>query len=200
MDIIHELSLIINIIEEQHAFTYMQGKRLNFSFGNLQSQGSFREQAVSSINRFKALRDRAGIAKSSTESLLDIKMKQENLEQATNIRKLADQADQRARESERAQTMLFVFTMVTIIFTPLSFVAAFFAIPSREFPLDGDDISWSKAQIGWGLAGTPVGISEIATLILVGMLSGSLMTSSNMFSWISWQRLRGGRQGDVERN
>jgi hypothetical protein len=50
-------------------------------------------------------------------------MKQENLEQATNIRELAgnisslvEEADKRARESERAQTMLFVFTMVTIIF------------------------------------------------------------------------------------
>jgi hypothetical protein len=65
MDIIHELSLIINIIEEQQNFTFAQAKRLNFSFGTLPVIGSFREQVVSSMNRFKALRDRAGIAKSS---------------------------------------------------------------------------------------------------------------------------------------
>ncbi|CAH0055544.1 unnamed protein product [Clonostachys solani] len=183
MDIIHELSLIINIIEEQQDFTFAQAKRLNFSFGTLSEVGSFREQVVSSMSRFKALRDRAGIAKSSTESLLDIKMKQENLEQATNIRKLTGnisslvaEADQRARESERAQTMLFVFTIVTVIFTPLSFVAAFFAIPSREFPQIGEGISWSKAQIGWGLAdiaGTSTGISEQYVLMdLMAALAG----------------------------
>ncbi|RSL62607.1 hypothetical protein CEP54_005580 [Fusarium duplospermum] len=73
--------------------------------------------------------------------------------QKTN-KKLKDKADKQSR-------YLFAFTVVTVIFAPLSFVTSFFAIPSRDFPQDGG-ISWSQSQIGGGLA-----ISLLLTIVLV---------------------------------
>ncbi|KAK6582108.1 hypothetical protein PZA11_005805 [Diplocarpon coronariae] len=66
------------------------------------------------------------IYKSITD-MLDLKQKHANAFEARFAR------DQAAGTARQSQTIM-VFTIVTIVFLPLSFIAAFFAINIREFP------------------------------------------------------------------
>jgi hypothetical protein len=70
------------------------------------------------------------IYKSITD-MLDLKQKHANAFEARFAR------DQAAGTARQSQTIM-VFTIVTIVFLPLSFIAAFFAINIREFPRAGD--------------------------------------------------------------
>jgi len=63
----------------------------------------------------------------SITDLLDLKQKHANAFEARFAR------DQAAGTARQSQTIM-VFTIVTIIFLPLSFIAAFFTINIREFP------------------------------------------------------------------
>ncbi|KAL4761092.1 uncharacterized protein BDW70DRAFT_168156 [Aspergillus foveolatus] len=65
--------------------------------------------------------------------LLDLKQKHANLQEARSSRR---QADDTAKQGDT----LLVFTLVTIIFLPLSFMAAFFAIDIVEFPKQPDGL------------------------------------------------------------
>ncbi|KAF1986249.1 hypothetical protein K402DRAFT_421458 [Aulographum hederae CBS 113979] len=73
------------------------------------------------------------------QQLLDLKQIQGSL-------KYAAEADNRDRESERQSQLLFIITVITVIFTPLNFIAALFAIPTAQYPHDGDDVSWTLWQ------------------------------------------------------
>ena len=64
---------------------------------------------------------------SSIRDLLDLKQKHAN---AIEARYAREQADGASRQSKT----LMVFTIVTVIFLPLSFIAAFFAINMDELP------------------------------------------------------------------
>ncbi|KAL5002927.1 hypothetical protein BDV10DRAFT_87244 [Aspergillus recurvatus] len=65
--------------------------------------------------------------------LLDLKQKHANVQEARSSRR---QADDTAKQGDT----LLVFTLVTIIFLPLSFMAAFFAIDIVEFPKQPDGL------------------------------------------------------------
>lgn len=65
----------------------------------------------------------------SITNLLDLKQKHANAFEARFAR------DQAAGTARQSQTIM-VFTIVTIIFLPLSFIASFFTINIREFPQD----------------------------------------------------------------
>jgi Mg2+ and Co2+ transporter CorA len=91
------------------------------------------------------------IYKSITD-LLDLKQKHANAFEARFAR------DQAAGTARQSQTIM-VFTIVTIIFLPLSFISSFFAINIEQFPHrpGGDEpslqLSWvSKYMFGIGLA------------------------------------------------
>ncbi|PBP25883.1 ankyrin repeat and protein kinase domain containing protein 1 [Diplocarpon rosae] len=89
------------------------------------------------------------IYKSITD-MLDLKQKHANAFEARFTR------DQAAGTARQSQTIM-VFTIVTIIFLPLSFIAAFFAINIREFPRSGAGPSLplgyvSKYMFGIGFA------------------------------------------------
>ncbi|RDL32991.1 Ankyrin repeat-containing protein [Venustampulla echinocandica] len=86
----------------------------------------------------------------SVTDMLDLKQKHANAFEARFAR---DQATSTARQSQT----IMVFTIVTIIFLPVSFIASFFTVPIREFP-KGDNgpslpLSYvSKYMFGIGLA------------------------------------------------
>jgi Mg2+ and Co2+ transporter CorA len=67
----------------------------------------------------------------SVTDLLDLKQKHANAIEARYAREQTDAT------SRQGQTFM-VFTTVTVIFLPLSFIAAFFAIDIRELPHTGD--------------------------------------------------------------
>jgi len=70
---------------------------------------------------------------------------------ARHMKLLADKAEQRALEGEFQSSLLFIFTIVTIIFTPMSFIASLYAIPSAEFPQQDGNTSWSITRISVGM-------------------------------------------------
>lgn len=88
---------------------------------------------------------------SNLTNLLDLKQKHANAFEARFAR------DQAAGTARQGQTIM-VFTLVTIIFLPMSFMAAFFAINIKEFPRASDGSEQlslgyvSKYMFGIGLA------------------------------------------------
>ncbi|KAL7960284.1 hypothetical protein V8C34DRAFT_67533 [Trichoderma compactum] len=66
-------------------------------------------------------------------SLVDLKQKQNNIIDTRTARIQAVQSHLMTVEAGKQSKTLMVFTIVTIIFLPLSFIAAFFAIPTKEF-------------------------------------------------------------------
>lgn len=92
------------------------------------------------------------IYKSITD-LLDLKQKHANAFEARFAR---DQAAGTARQSQ----VIMVFTVVTIVFLPLSFIAAFFSINVREFPQgDGGEPSLPLSYVGKYMFGIGLAIS-----------------------------------------
>ncbi|CAI4219265.1 unnamed protein product [Parascedosporium putredinis] len=66
------------------------------------------------------LRVEAEVVEQSLRTLLDLKQKQGNLNEARDTRKLADNAEQRALEGERQSQMIFIFTVVTVIYVMIA--------------------------------------------------------------------------------
>ncbi|KAI2784400.1 hypothetical protein F4815DRAFT_441468 [Daldinia loculata] len=85
----------------------------------------------------------------SLKNLLDLKQKQGNLNEARDTRWLVNEEHKRQEAGERQNRLLFVFTIVTVVFTPVSFATSFLAIPSWDFPQNnsGDAIGWRWWQI-----------------------------------------------------
>ncbi|KAI0592859.1 hypothetical protein F4775DRAFT_60436 [Biscogniauxia sp. FL1348] len=69
-------------------------------------------------------------------SLLDLKQKQATIAEALSTVSYAKQEAEQAEESTRQGRTLMLFTVVTILFLPLSFMAAFFAINIDVFPVN----------------------------------------------------------------
>ncbi|XXG97478.1 hypothetical protein Hte_003780 [Hypoxylon texense] len=158
-DIRDELKMIQRVMEDQETvlkkFLGPEGDRFNLDvLPNLE----FRRKKA------ERLSSEAESVENSLKSLLDLKQKQGNLNEARDTRKLADEAEKRALAGETQSRLLFVFTIITVIYTPLGFTSAFFAIPSSDFPResDGDDISWRWWHIFLGSV-----IAEILTLVVV---------------------------------
>lgn len=101
------------------------------------------------LAEIKRMTDLAEVIETSLLNLLDLKQKQANAFEARFAR---DQAAGTVRQGQ----IIMVFTMVTIIFLPMSFVAAFFEIPIAEFSRNGSGelrLGYvSKYTFGIGLA------------------------------------------------
>jgi Mg2+ and Co2+ transporter CorA len=140
-DIQDELGILLQIVDDQQGVH----KDIRATFGPLlnvdggphraRSSGILEEQCVL-LDQQKAeidnmLKQVKSTYKSITD-LLDLKQKQANVFEARAARKLAV-------ETARAGGTLMVFTIVTVIFLPLSFLAAFFAIILEGLPYNAND-------------------------------------------------------------
>ncbi|KAI0183369.1 hypothetical protein EV127DRAFT_447236 [Xylaria flabelliformis] len=74
----------------------------------------------------------------SLRSLLDLKQKQASISEALASVSYAKKSVEQAEETARQGRTLTLFTVVTIVFLPLSFLAAFFAINIDVFPVDAN--------------------------------------------------------------
>jgi hypothetical protein len=83
------------------------------------------------IKDLERMRGQATSVEGSLTHLLDLKQKHANAFEARFAR------DQAQLTAKQGQTIL-VFTIVTIVFLPMSFIAAFFAINIKEFPRTSD--------------------------------------------------------------
>ncbi|KAL6817095.1 hypothetical protein J3E69DRAFT_374933 [Trichoderma sp. SZMC 28015] len=84
-------------------------------------------------NQIKEMLKRAKTTNDALSSLVDLKQKQNNIIDTRTARIQAEQSHLMTVEAGKQSTTLMVFTIVTIVFLPLSFIAAFFAIPAKEF-------------------------------------------------------------------
>ncbi|RSL77932.1 hypothetical protein CEP51_008647 [Fusarium floridanum] len=111
------------------------------------------------LEKMKSLHESSQAIQTSSKTLL-----KSNNTLLTNIGNLQKSNRELQDKADKQSGYLFAFTMVTVIFAPLSFVASFFAIPSHDFPQDGG-VSWSQGQIGGGLA-----ISLAVTIVLAVLI------------------------------
>jgi ankyrin repeat protein/Mg2+ and Co2+ transporter CorA len=134
-DIRDELNMITKVLEDQRAVLPDLELSITDIYheehkGQRELKRRFREQLktidvhLKDIERMDKQAER--IYKSITD-LLDLKQKHANAFEARFAR------DQAAGTARQSQTVM-VFTIVTIVFLPLSFIAAFFTINIREFP------------------------------------------------------------------
>ncbi len=157
-DIRDELNMIAKVLEDQlHVLPDLQEAICDIYLDENRAQSEvkkrFRDQIkavevhLKDIDRMDRQAER--IYNSITD-MLDLKQKHANAFEARFAR------DQAAGTARQSQTIM-VFTIVTIVFLPLSFIAAFFAINIREFPRadGGTDIPLayvSKYMFGIGFA------------------------------------------------
>ncbi|KAG0645497.1 Ankyrin-2 [Hyphodiscus hymeniophilus] len=123
---------------------------------------------------------------SSITDMLDLKQKHANAFEARFAR------DQAAGTARQSQTIM-VFTIVTIVFLPLSFIAAFFTINIEEFPkIDGSDslpLKYvSKYMFGIGFA---ISIPLIIVALLLDDFGGFVREARRRFA----RRTMKGKEG-----
>ncbi|PTB54059.1 hypothetical protein M431DRAFT_145036 [Trichoderma harzianum CBS 226.95] len=116
-------------------------------------------------NQIQEMLKRAKNTNKALSSLVDMKQKQSNV---IATRDTPIQGEQlhlmtvMTQEGGNQSKALMVFTIVTIIFQPLSFIAAFFAIPTKEFGSDNLTLSFvSKITF-------PVSTAISVLIIIIG--------------------------------
>ncbi|KAJ4233189.1 hypothetical protein NW759_001970 [Fusarium solani] len=111
---------------------------------HLKSSQDLLENNQEVLESIKTLQEGSQAIQKSSEALLG-----SNTELLKSIDNLQKSSKALQDKADKQSGYLFAFTMVTVIFAPLSFVASFLAIPSHDFPQDGG-VSWSQGQIGGG--------------------------------------------------
>ncbi|TVY89087.1 Ankyrin [Lachnellula willkommii] len=123
--------------------------------------------------------------------MLDLKQKHANAFEARFAR---DQATSTARQSQT----IMVFTIVTIVFLPMSFIAAFFTINIQEFPNGGNNLPLayvSKYMFGIGLS---ISIPMIFIAFYLDDIGGLLKNSRNRLKHWRWKKKTRQEFGDGE--
>ncbi|KAH8680283.1 hypothetical protein BGZ61DRAFT_520125 [Ilyonectria robusta] len=128
------------------------------------------------ISKVKSLFADASSVENSLNHLLDLKQKQGNLMVARDTRSLANEADNRAKASAWQSRLLFIFTFITVIFTPISFACTFLAVPVREFPRgSGEEVAWRWFQVfAAGLVTEAIKCLVVATWLVPEWSSSSI--------------------------
>jgi Mg2+ and Co2+ transporter CorA len=175
--VLPELEMIIaDIYREQHRSQQSVKKPLREQLRNI-------EMRVKEIERMDKQAERVYM---SVIDLLDLKQKQDA--NAFEGRMARNQAESTARQSQ----IIMVFTIVTIIFLPLNFIAAVFAINIREFPRDPNQdgslpLAYvSKYTFGIGFA---VSVPMIAIALSLDGITKSFSEMKRVWSE-RWSRRR----------
>lgn len=101
----------------------------------------------------------------SITDMLDLKQKHANAFEARFAR------DQAAGTARQTQTII-LFTIVTIIFLPLSFIASFFAIPVTQYPHDDGNLSLPLGYVSRYTFG--VGFAISIPLVVIALNLGDI--------------------------
>ncbi|OXV11500.1 hypothetical protein Egran_00739 [Elaphomyces granulatus] len=173
-DIRDELNMIHNVLEQQKQVLFdLQESICEIHLGEHRSQQEikkrFREQQrvidmhVKDLDRMDKQTEQIYV---SITDLLDLKQKHANAFEARFAR------DQAAGTARQGKTIM-MFTIVTIVFLPLSFMTSLFAINIREFPRASDgspDLHFSfVAQYTFGI-GFAISIPLIIIALSVGFI------------------------------
>ncbi|RYC55422.1 hypothetical protein CHU98_g10785 [Xylaria longipes] len=159
-DIGDELKMIERVLQDQATVLaqYRTSRNDSLPQEEMNRLDTLDQDLDSRIYKVQRLARDAFAVETSLNHLLDLKQKQANFNEARDTRKLANEADNRARAGEEQNQLLFVFTMITVVFTPLSFVTSFLAVPSQDFPQNdaAGGVSWRWWQVFAGSLVTEV--------------------------------------------
>lgn len=187
-DIEEELSILTTVLQQQRGVLQDMGqalKELSSAHGGTKHDmpkklGQQRRLVDQHLLDTERMRKQATRVNESLTQVLDLKQKHAN---ALEARFARDQAQDTARQGQT----IMIFTIVTIIFLPMSFMAAFFAINIIEFPHDpayggsGLHLGYvAKYLFGIGLG---VSVPLIAIAFILTDVRGW------MWSFRSWLRL-----------
>ncbi|KAH8810868.1 hypothetical protein F5884DRAFT_261802 [Xylogone sp. PMI_703] len=162
-DIRDELSILQNICEEQQNILQKLFNLISRPPSET-SQHIERDSVLSyykgqsgidlRIERIRKLQTDATTAYDSINHLLDLKQKDANIYEAVESRKQAEQthvqAEQtriQAEQTTKQGRTILVFTIVTIVFLPMSFLSSIFALNVRSFPHQNGDLSYPSKWI-----------------------------------------------------
>ncbi|KAL8712195.1 MAG: hypothetical protein Q9220_003629 [cf. Caloplaca sp. 1 TL-2023] len=119
----------------------------------------------------------------SLTHLLDLKQKHANAFEARFAR------DQAAFTGRQGQTIM-VFTLVTIVFLPMSFIAAVFAIPVRDFPHQDGTPSIPFSYVSKIMFGVGLGISIPLIALAFAVDNLGVLIKDTIRSLIFWKEPR----------
>lgn len=125
-DIEDELSTIIKLLDQQDGVIKSMMK-----YFDLNGCGKmFLDTAQLRIDEYRSqlgeMKENSHLAQKAVETLLDLKQKQANVDEAKMARWQAEETQNQSRS-------LMVFTIFTVIFLPLSFFTSLFGINAREW-------------------------------------------------------------------
>ncbi|KAK1249258.1 hypothetical protein MKX07_002774 [Trichoderma sp. CBMAI-0711] len=131
------------------------------------------------IKQIRRMNERAKNTNVALSTLVDLKQKQNNMIDARTARLQAEQSHLMTLEAEKQGRTLMVFTIVTIVFLPLSFIAAFFAIPTKEFDNNSLTLGYvSKITF-------PLSAAISLVFIAIGFLASKWTTEKVKNKWNS---------------
>ncbi|RYP50349.1 hypothetical protein DL768_004114 [Monosporascus sp. mg162] len=131
------------------------------------------------------------------KQLLDFKQQQANSLETRFSRKLAQQG-------QKQNSIMLVFTIVTIVFLPLSFFASFFSLNVREFPKNSSgDTDWPLRMVAGYLFGISIAVVLIVIVVIVFPLNPRIRKAKNIMHRRPRRRLEnplplGGEVADSE--
>ncbi|KAK5654263.1 hypothetical protein OQA88_7438 [Cercophora sp. LCS_1] len=113
------------------------------------------------LTRVKEMDDSATRVHDSLKQLLDFKQQQASGWESRYAKKLSEQG-------QRQNTIMIIFTVVTIIFLPMSFIASFFAINIDQFPkdLESGEPDWPLSTVASYIFGISIAFSGAILLIV----------------------------------
>ncbi|KAJ5887567.1 hypothetical protein N7495_007608 [Penicillium taxi] len=134
-DICDELNILKCITRAQDdVFKQLRGENYN-------KQVEFTYNSPSSIHaEIVEMMQDVDFVQKSIHLLLDLKQKQANIFEAKNSRKQSE-------ETAKQGVAIMVFTLVTIVFLPASFLTSLFALNVSDFPHNGDNVSYEGRWI-----------------------------------------------------
>ncbi|KAL4961262.1 uncharacterized protein BDV14DRAFT_128581 [Aspergillus stella-maris] len=129
---------------------------------------------------FQELQDmlvEAGRVQDAIHTLLDLRQKQASIKEAEFGR-------QQANDTAKQGNIVMVFTIVTIVFLPLSFLTSLFALNVAEFPHQGEDVVYQ----GWWIFPIIFGASACVSIpfILLALKVDKVVSL--------WDRIRSSKQ------
>ncbi|KAI0416400.1 hypothetical protein F5X98DRAFT_343755, partial [Xylaria grammica] len=146
-DIRDELNMMTSLLRTQKGISQEMGQIIHQDRNQHSSRKASREETGQStslnspqevvarnLEEVKRLDDFAGRAAAAINQLLKLKQKQADLLLTNKIYEINDATDKQGKT-------LLTFTVVTIIFLPLSFMASFLALDVTQFPRVGDKLS-----------------------------------------------------------
>ncbi|KAK7227047.1 hypothetical protein V2G26_015050 [Clonostachys chloroleuca] len=182
-DILDELHILKMVLKDQESVIEDMNKSLREMAGDNQKSPAVETRVLENhLLRIMRMEEAARKADTSIHRLMDLKQKQASLAESWYARAAA-------RDTARQGKTVIVFTVVTILFLPVSFITSVFTIEANTFPRDQDDRIPFEYAMKYILG---IGLGLSLPLIIVAFNVDKIADFFNNVrreSSISWKRL-----------